>query len=86
MASQMLAFGVATAMADDNPRLLESKLKELFMVQHIDEVCNTRLHPHEVLYVGDHNGEAWFYTPFNADCQYTGQYTNVWSMPAKDVK
>ena len=44
-------------------------------------MCETQVETHEVTYVGSHRGKDYSYTPYNKECFWTGEDTNVWSLP-----
>ena len=59
--------------------------KEQFMVNWLDMVCSTELDKKEIKYIGEKNEQYWFLTPLDANCRYTGPYSNFWTIYKKDM-
>lgn len=87
--SQVLAMGVAYALANDLGEI-EASIAEVFMAQHISAVCATDVPSRDVLYIGENDDHTWFYTNVYYNdatkrCTVLTRDSQVWSYPTNAI-
>ena len=87
--AQVLFFNIAITMAMDMDEQ-EAAVAELFMARHISAVCDIKISPRDVVYVGENNGNTWFYTNAYYDdethkCAVVTRDSQVWSFPTSEI-
>jgi hypothetical protein len=82
----MLTMGIHSLAYGMDMNEVEEDIRVLFMTDHINTVCESNLSPQDIVFVGQHEDALWYYTPYNATCQYTGEFSNVWSIPVSYIK
>ena len=63
-----------------SPQEAENKVE--FMTDWLNLICElkTPLTTNEIYYIGENDGNWYYYTPINKDCRYSTSPMNIWKI------